>query len=550
MLPLTLLLPLLLLCLLLLRTPGSLKLTPLAPLPALVLVLFPEQWSLPFLLVGMRLGVDSLGRPLLLLASLLWLAAGIYARAYLAVAEQRRFGVFWLLTWVGTAGTVLALDAASFYVFFAGMGLAAYGLIVHTGEARALRAGRVYLVMALLGEVLILPAILFLVGPDSVTALAELPARLAVHPWQPLLTALVLGGFGIKLGLLPLHVWLPLAHPAAPTPASAVLSGVLVKLGLLGWLRLLPLGELALPGWSVLCLSLGLGGAFYGVVVGLGQQHPKTVLAYSSISQMGLVIALVGIGLNAPGAWPQILPVVLLFSLHHGLAKGALFLGQGVLVRGGHWASIALVLPALALAGAPLTSGALAKSLYKSIAAHGPEPWVGSLKPLLTLSSAATTLLLVRFLWLSWPRQPSTTPVAVGLWLPWLALVVLSTWLPWWWAASEMPVLSTAAISASAVQDALPPLLAGILLALLAWRWNWPPRLPEGDILALGQYRPRLPAIGGIPWPRIPGWEPGSRYLLQPLNQLLGLAERRLRRWSVAGLLFLLIVALLAWLTP
>lgn len=542
----TLLLPLLVVLLLLLRIPRSVPLVILAPLPALALVVFPEQWHLPYVLTGLRLGVDATGRPLLLLAGLLWFASGAHARCYIPPTEQRRFGVFWLLTWVGTAGTVLAQDAVSFYGFYTWMGLSAYGLIVHTGSDAARRAGRVYLIMALAGEVLILPAVLLLVGPEGGTLLANLPARLAAHPHQPWLTGLVLAGFGVKLGLLPLHVWLPLAHPVAPTPASAVLSGVLVKLGLLGWLRFLPLGELALPGWSALCLGLGFTGAFYGVLVGVGQQHPKTVLAYSSISQMGLVIALVGIGLNAPGDWPKIATVLMVFSLHHGLVKGALFLGQGALSRGGHWASLGLVLAALALAGAPLTSGALAKGLYTSVTPLAPEDWPQVLKPLLTASSAATTVLLVRFLVLSWPQPLNARPAPMGLWLPWLTLLALGAWLPWWWAATRLPAPTTYAVSAPALLSALPPLLAGLLLALLAHRWHWPPRLPAGDLLALGRHCPPLPRLA-LPHPRppaIPGLVDPRPYVAR----LLGLLERRLRRWAVAGLVFLTLLALLAWL--
>ena len=112
-----------------------------------------------------------------------------------------------------------------------------------------------------------------------------------------------------------MHVWLPLAYKAAPTPASAVLSGAMINAGLLGWLRFMPLGLEALPQWSVVVLAAGFGAAFYGVLVGLFQEEPKTVLAYSSISQMGLMTVGVGIGLAAPESWPLCSSVVLVFAL-------------------------------------------------------------------------------------------------------------------------------------------------------------------------------------------------------------------------------------------
>ena len=86
-------------------------------------------------------------------------------------------------------------------------------------------------------------------------------------------------GFGVKAGLVPLHVWLPLAHPAAPPAASAVLSGAMVKAGLVGWLRFLPLGQhergLEVLGWVL--MALALIGAFLAVVVGVLQDDPKVV---------------------------------------------------------------------------------------------------------------------------------------------------------------------------------------------------------------------------------------------------------------------------------
>jgi hypothetical protein len=114
-------------------------------------------------------------------------------------------------------------------------------------------------------------------------------------------------GYGFRYqsrcGLL--HVWLPLAHTVAPTPASAVLSGSMIKAGLLGWIRFLPPGGGGDPAWGAVFIAAGITAAFYGVAIGLGQKHPKTVLAYSSISQMGLITVAFGIGLTL-GAGPPL----------------------------------------------------------------------------------------------------------------------------------------------------------------------------------------------------------------------------------------------------
>lgn len=274
--------------------PAALSVAPWAPLPALALAARAEpSLDLPGVLLGITLGLDATGRLFLAFTALVWLITGVFARGWLGNdARPVRYWVFWLLTLTGSLGVCLALDAVSFYLAFALMSFAAYGLIVHPGSAEARRAGRVYLTMAVLGETALVMGLILAVqgaGAHAFTALAAAPAN-AATAW------LLIVGFGIKLGVPLLHMWLPLAHPVAPVPASAVLSGVMLKAGLL-----------------------------------------------------------------APAAWPLLLPALGLYALHHALAKSALFLGVGLIQAHGvqRVRLVLLGLPALALAGAPLTSGAL-----------------------------------------------------------------------------------------------------------------------------------------------------------------------------------------------
>ncbi|NJN47745.1 MAG: hypothetical protein HC808_16135, partial [Candidatus Competibacteraceae bacterium] len=162
----------------------------------------------------------------------------------------------------GNLGLVLAFDAVSFYLFFALMSFAAYGLIVHDGSAEARRAGRVYLTMAVIGEACLLSALLLIGSQAGNVDLRAWGPQLADAPTREWIIALILAGFAIKMGAVPLHIWLPLAHPCAPTPASAVLSGIIIKAGLVGWLRFLPIGDLAMPDWGTLCLAVGMGISF------------------------------------------------------------------------------------------------------------------------------------------------------------------------------------------------------------------------------------------------------------------------------------------------
>lgn len=225
---------------------------PLLPLPALVLALTPGdwQWALPWLLLDSLWLLDDLRRVFLALTALLWCSAGLFAIGYLDGNHLKRFVVCWCLTLCGNLGLVVAGDAGSFYSFFALMTFASYGLVIHEGSPEALRAGRVYMVMAVMGEMLLLAGLMLAAAAADSGRLSELPAAIAASGHGHLITGLLVTGFGVKAGLPLLHFWLPLAHPVAPTPASAVLSGAMIKAGLLGWVLTLPLGQDGFAMWG------------------------------------------------------------------------------------------------------------------------------------------------------------------------------------------------------------------------------------------------------------------------------------------------------------
>ncbi|HSL00785.1 MAG TPA: complex I subunit 5 family protein [Rubrobacteraceae bacterium] len=560
-------LPLVLAAATLMRSPLPATLAPLAALPALAYTLLAPAGAnveVPWLLLGMQLGLTETTRIFLLFTAALWLLAGLYARSYLgADAPARRFFTFYLLTMCGNLGLVMARDVASFYLFFSLMGFAAYGLVVHDGTEKARWAGKVYLILVLVGEAMLLPAILLAVAAAGTADLAEIPAGVAASANRTLIVALVLGGFGVKAGALPLHVWLPLAHPAAPTPASAVLSGAMIKAGLLGWLLFLPLGEIELAGWGTLCVAGGLAAAFFGVLVGLTQENPKTILAYSSISQMGFMTVGLGAALAAPQARPLAVAAIVLYAAHHAFAKGALFLGLGVSEKARSlWARrlvvAGLLLAALALAGAPLTSGAAAKEYLKAAKEPLPAPWPDVLKLMLQIGAVGTTVLMGRFLVSAWPRGEGGG-LKAGLWVPWSALLVCVAAL-----VLTLPESIAETLGLVLSFDALWPVVVGVLLAGVAWLATWRrgarlgPAIPEGDLLI-----PVLRALDGLRglWRGDPvsRWRDlAERAALSPARLGLGYAlrgvarlESRLRYWAVTGALFLslvaLYVALIAW---
>ncbi|SEM15434.1 complex I subunit 5 family protein [Halomonas daqiaonensis] len=480
-----------------------------APLPALLLALGVDEGTLviDWWLLGGHWALDGTRGPLLAFTALLWLLAGGYARGYLAgeqaravagdgAAEARlmRFALLWPLTLSGNLLLLVAEDIASFYMGFAVMTFAAYGLVVHSQARDARIGGLAYLVMAVLGEGLILAGLLWGAGSAGTTTLGGLREGMLDAPGGAWMGLLLWLGFGVKAGVIGLHFWLPLAHPVAPTPASAVLSGAMIKAGLVGWLFTLPLGESAAGeafvwlGRTMLVTGLvaAIGAALYGVC----QRHPKAVLAYSSISQMGMITALVAMGLVAPTLWPALSAAVVLFAAHHGLTKGALFLGVGI---GEHpprlpswllWTL--LVLPALSLTGA-LASGLAGKWAFKAVLDDGGHPAVVTW---LSLAAVGTTALMARTLWCQWQgerqaRKEGLERLVSPMPLAWLATLLAALTLPWWLGGERFrlgwPPLAE-------LPGLLWPLALGLLGSVVVWAvarrrpLRLPRRLPPGDL--------------------------------------------------------------------
>lgn len=493
--------------------PAVIALAAWVPLPALLLLPFAGQQAyFPWLLLGTRLGVDAVSSPFLLLAAVVWTAAGRHACQHIKTPDRTRFFLFWLLAWTGNLGVFLALDAAGFYSAFALMSLAAYALVVHRGTAADYRAGRVYLVMVLLGEGLLITALILVAREAGNVDLQAMQDVWRTDRGSQITTFLVATGFAIKIGIFPLHLWLPLAHPQAPVPASAVLSGVMLKAGLMGWLRFLPIGYDGFDQTGYLIIALGLFTTFYGAMVGLTQRRPKAVLAYSSVSQMGLMATGCGLMLLSSAEVPALIGVVGLFAVHHGLAKAALFLGVEELRQHPAVARWLILLPAASLAGLPLTSGLPAKSALK----HALPEALDWINLVLTGSSLLTALLLLRFIVLVWPerpRKPITWPAN------WIVLLICGVVVP--------PAYMVWVLDQSLLDEYQPAYLwAATWPCLLAAGWvvatsrikpSWRlPNLPEGDVIALlPHYKLELPQQlwSGFPdvhWRR---FSPGLRLL-------------------------------------
>lgn len=537
--------------------PSALAVAPWAGAPALGLALAGEDAALAFpgLVLGTELVLDGTTRIFLGVTAALWLASGIYGGAYLARDERREsYTAFFLTAMGGNLGLTVASDPASFYVFFSAMSFASYGLVVHSRDPAALRAGRVYLTLVIAGELLLFSGFVLLVPAAGFRSAASLSGlRAPAEGWaMPLLFA----GFGIKAGALPLHVWLPLAHPVAPTPASAVLSGAMIKAGLIGWIRFLPVGA-ASETWVFAVAALGLAGAFYAAIVGVLQSDSKTVLAYSSVSQMGLITVAFAAALGSKEAG---LPAVLAYTAHHAAAKCALFLGVGIAAAARSRteraaAAAALVGLAAALSGLPGTSGAAAKLVLKSAGTGlaGAAPLLN----LLPLAAVGTTLLMARFLLLVLPREGAHAAKggapALGLWLPWGALVAAVAagplWLPGWKSGFGKTL---------ALDTALPaiwPVAVGASIAAFAiWVGRRSsrrlPQVPPGDLLALIEtgWRTLRAGAGSLRERRFPKrLEKAGSVAAGAIPSKLAALEERLAAGPILGVLMLLVAAALAF---
>jgi len=504
-----------------------------APLPGLLTAcIAPNAAPLVIDLPQARLtlALDMPGAILLGVCALLWAAAGWYATSYLRdVPNRGQFAGRWLLTLIGNMGVFVAADLLSFYLFFAIVSLAAYGLVVFDNTDKARRAGIIYLVLAILGEAFLVIGFVLLAEASKGDSLLirDVVAALPGSPWRATTIIMVVAGFGIKAGLAPLHVWLPLAHPAAPMPASAVLSGAIVKAGVIGLIRFLPSDaglapDLSMSAWGAGVAAIGVFTAYYAVLVGLTHDNPKTILAYSTASQMGVVTAVIGMGLT----WAQNDGgiAVAFYAAHHALAKGAMFLAVGVFAAcGARWrlpvlAGTALV--ALGLAGLPLSGGALAKLAIKAPLGHG------AFAVLTTLSAAGTAALMFHFLQRlqqSFAHEPDAA-AAVGLILPWIGLVVSAFALPWLFF-SGLIAPDPDMFSAYALWSAGWPIILGAAVwAAFATFGQSLKRIPEGDIVVFGE---ALAQRSGAWAETIERW------------------DATMRRWPVAGLSLLSLAVIL-----
>ncbi|NDY94182.1 complex I subunit 5 family protein [Wenzhouxiangella limi] len=419
--------------------------------------------SLPGLLGRFHFQADPFGLLFALVGTLVWLSAVVYATGYLGDdPHRRRFLSVCLVLLATNLGVVLAADLLTLFVFFELLGLVAVLVVVHSGSQEARSAGITYFWMTLAGGIALLAGVMAIQAQAGSLAWQPLPEAVGAG-WRWSIFALLLVGFGVKAGMVPLHIWLPAAHPVAPAPASALLSGVIIKAGAYGLFRCLnmlmaPTPETQAWGETVdmglLLTLLGITTLLIGVVLALGQHSAKRMLAWHSVSQMGFVLTGLGVGafLAADGAMAT--AGALLHVVNHALFKSCLFLGAGAVALragtadmyrlGGLWRGMpvtfaCMLVAAAGIAGVPLFNGFVSKCMIHHGLVEASQREGGQIlvyaEWLYMAACAGTVASFIKFIGLIFLRKPQQPKrvrevqpaLLVGMLMP----VVPIIWLGW-----------------------------------------------------------------------------------------------------------------------
>jgi multicomponent Na+:H+ antiporter subunit D len=374
--------------------------------------------QLPFLL-----RIDSLSMLFITLSAVLWLLTTIYAIGYLAGRpHNRRFFGFFCLCVAATVGIAMAGNLFTLFIFYELLTLSTYPLVVHNGDSTSLRAGRIYLTYTLGGSAAVLAGAIWLHTLAGPVAFAEVGGALGhVAEREKTLTIifwLLVGGFGVKAALVPLHRWLPAAM-VAPAPVSALLHAVaVVKAGAFGIIRVIydlysaPLAHEL--GVTVPLTALAAATIIYGSLQALRQADIKRRLAYSTVSQVAYIV--LGAALLGPVATMG----ALVHLVHQGIMKITMFFCAGSLAEtlGVHridqldgagarmpWTMAAFSIAMLGMIGVPPLVGFISKWYLAVGALATGADWV---VPVLLASSLLNAAYFLPLLYRAWFRPPPT----------------------------------------------------------------------------------------------------------------------------------------------
>jgi NADH-quinone oxidoreductase subunit M len=298
------------------------------------------EW-IPSIGAAYSLGVDGYSALLILLTALMGVIAVLCS--WTSITDRvKEYYVSLLVLQTGLLGTFMALDFLLFFLFWEVMLVPMYFLIGIWGGGRRLYSAIKFFLYTLVGSVVMLLGILALYFFNhsvtgaytfDITALQQLAVPFTLQKWIFLAFFL---GFAIKVPMFPFHTWLPDAHTDAPTAGSVILAAIMLKMGTYGFVRFsMPMLPEASRYFVPMIAALSIIGIVYGALVALAQTDWKRLVAYSSVSHMGMVMlgmfALTPVGLTGG----------LLQQINHGISTGALFLVVGIVYERRHTREIA-----------------------------------------------------------------------------------------------------------------------------------------------------------------------------------------------------------------
>ena len=457
--------------------------------------------SLPWHIPGgtLVIRVDALSAffaaPVFLLAA----TGGLYAERYWP-APRLRSGYVRTFFGVMTGALALVMCAANTILFLAAweiVALASFFLIATEHERSESRsAAWIYVAASHVATLALFAIIAFLHGVTRTWAFVPLPAGTGALPQGRALFCLAFIAFGIKAGVMPLHIWLPGAHAAAPSHVSSVMSGAAIKMGIYGLVRVLSLFDAIPPAFGTTLLLAGIASSIMGVAFALAQHDLKRLLAYHSIENIGIIVTGLGIGVLAQAHGEPFLAFLgyagaLLHVWNHGLFKALLFLSAGAAIHGVHtreidrmgglarrmpWTAAAFLIGAAAITGLPPLNGFVSEWLlyvagFTNItrAPHGgPTLLLIIVVPALALTGALALACFVKAFGTAFLGAPRSTAAADAREVPVAMRIAMAPLVLFCTAIGVLPVLFAPFLS-RAVHDAVPRLVvpAATLTALL-----------------------------------------------------------------------------------
>jgi hydrogenase-4 component B len=397
--------------------------------------------------LSLTYSIDPLSAWFLVVLSTLAIPIAAFSIAYTShgrLASRAPFlGIAFNVLLLAVELVFVAGDAIAFLFGWELMTLATAALVATEHEApENRRSAYVYLMMSHVGTGALIAGFFVLAAASPSLSFATLLDNpLGSGPLRDLVFVLFLLGFGVKAGIIPLHIWLPEAHPAAPSSISALMSGVLIKTGIYGMVRVCAFGLGAPPlAWGVLIVVVGSVSAVLGVLYALMQHDLKRLLAYHSIENIGIILLGLGAGLIALSEGHVALAAIgvsasLYHVLNHAVFKGLLFLGAGgvVMVTGTRhiedfggllrrmpWTGLFFLVGAVAISGLPPLNGFASEWLTFQALLYGfgasESPLVHFLLPtagaLLAMTGALAAACFVKAFGITFLALPRSTAAA------------------------------------------------------------------------------------------------------------------------------------------